>query len=47
MAELYTEMGLGVRKGVVQKDFIDHGSVVDGEIKLEEFASEFADKFKA
>lgn len=47
IAELYTEMGLGLRKGVVQKDFIEHGAVVDGEIKLEEFASEFADKFNA
>lgn len=45
MAELYTEMGRGIRTGVVQKDFIEHGSVVDGEIKLEEFAKEFAEKF--
>lgn len=45
MAELYTEMGLGIRKGVVQKDFIEHGSVVNGEIKLEDFAKEFAEKF--
>lgn len=47
MAELYTEMGRGIRDGVVQKDFIEHGSVVDGEIKLEEFAKEFAEKFNA
>lgn len=47
MAELYTEMGRGIRTGVVQKDFIEHGSVVDGEIKLEEFAKEFAEKFNA
>jgi uncharacterized protein YbjT (DUF2867 family) len=47
IAELYTEMGLGLRKGIVQKDFIEHGSVVDGEIKLEEFANEFADKFNS
>jgi uncharacterized protein YbjT (DUF2867 family) len=47
IAELYTEMGLGLRKGVVQKDFIEHGSVVDGEVKLEEFANEFAGKFNA
>lgn len=45
MAELYTEMGRGIRTGVVQKDFIENGSVVDGEIKLEEFAKEFAEKF--
>ncbi|MCX8525924.1 NAD(P)H-binding protein [Chryseobacterium formosus] len=47
MAELYTEMGLGIRKGVVQKDFIEHGSVVNGEVKLENFAKEFADKFNS
>ena len=47
MAELYTEMGRGIRTGIVQKDFIEHGSVVEGEIKLEEFAKEFADKFNA
>ncbi|WP_411811969.1 NAD(P)H-binding protein [Chryseobacterium scophthalmum] len=45
IAELYTEMGRGIRTGVVQKDFIEHGSVVDGKIKLEEFAKEFAEKF--
>ncbi|MFC3159439.1 Uncharacterized conserved protein YbjT, contains NAD(P)-binding and DUF2867 domains [Chryseobacterium arachidis] len=45
MAELYTEMGRGIRTGVVQKDFIEHGSEVSGEVKLEEFAKEFADKF--
>ncbi|MCA6069422.1 NAD(P)H-binding protein [Chryseobacterium sp. RG1] len=47
MAELYTEMGRGIRTGVVQKDFIEHGSVIDGKIKLEEFAKEFAGKFNA
>lgn len=47
IAELYTEMGRGIRTGVVQKDFIEHGSVIDGEIKLEEFAKEFAGKFNA
>lgn len=45
MAELYTEMGRGIRTGVVQKDFIEHGSMVNGETKLEEFAKEFAEKF--
>ncbi len=47
IAELYTEMGRGIRTGVVQKDFIEHGSVVNGEIKLEEFAKEFASKFNS
>ncbi|MGH1519790.1 NAD(P)H-binding protein [Chryseobacterium sp. JK1] len=45
MAELYVEMGLGMRKGVVQKDFIEHGSPVTGSIKLEDFAKEFSSKF--
>jgi len=45
IAELYTEMGLGLRKGIVQKDFIEHGSPVDGEVKLEDFAKEFAAKY--
>ncbi len=47
MAELYTEMGLGIRTGVVQKDFKEHGSAVDGVVKLEEFAKEFAFRFNS
>lgn len=47
MAELYVEMGRGMRTGVVQKDFIEHGSVVEGSTKLEDFAKEFAAKFQA
>lgn len=47
IAELYTEMGRGIRTGVVQKDFIEQGSVVEGVIKLEEFAKEFAEKFNS
>ncbi|MDQ0592759.1 uncharacterized protein YbjT (DUF2867 family) [Chryseobacterium ginsenosidimutans] len=46
IAELYTEMGRGLRTGVIQKDFIEHSSITDGKIKLEEFAKEFSDKFK-
>ncbi|UWX60422.1 NAD(P)H-binding protein [Chryseobacterium oranimense] len=45
MAELYVEMGRGMKTGVIQKDFIEQGSPVDGEIKLEDFAKEFASKF--
>lgn len=45
MAELYTEMGRGLRTDVVQKDFLEYGSPVEGETKLEEFAKEFALKF--
>lgn len=47
MAELYTEMGRGIRNGVVQKDFIEHGSIVTGNVKLEEFGKEFAKKFNS
>ncbi|KQS89173.1 NAD(P)H-binding protein [Chryseobacterium sp. Leaf394] len=47
MAELYTEMGSGIRTGVVQKDFIEHDSVIDGDIKLEEFGKEFAERFNS
>lgn len=42
MAKLYEEMGRGIRNGVVQKDFIEHGSPIGGETKLEDFAQEFA-----
>ena len=45
MAELYTEMGRGMRTGTIQKDFTEQGSPVDGETKLEDFAKEFASKF--
>ncbi|MDH6251081.1 uncharacterized protein YbjT (DUF2867 family) [Chryseobacterium sp. H1D6B] len=45
MAHLYVEMGKGIRTGVVQADFIEHGSPVDGKIKLEEFAKEFASQY--
>ncbi|GEJ45194.1 NAD(P)H-binding protein [Chryseobacterium sp. ON_d1] len=45
MAKLYVEMGRGIRTGVVQKDFIDHGSPVTGSVKLEEFAEEFSSRF--
>ena len=45
MANLYVEMGRGIRTGVVQKDFIDHGSPVTGSVKLEDFAKEFASQF--
>lgn len=45
MAELYVEMGLGMKTGTVQKDFIEHGSPVNGSVKLEDFAKEFASQF--
>ncbi|MEJ5106843.1 NmrA family NAD(P)-binding protein [Chryseobacterium sp. MYb328] len=45
MAELYVEMGLGMKTGTVQKDFIEHNSPVTGSTKLEDFAKEFASQF--
>lgn len=45
MAELYVEMGKGMRTGVIQKDFIEHGSPVTGSTKLEDFAKEFSSQF--
>jgi uncharacterized protein YbjT (DUF2867 family) len=47
MAKLYEEMGRGIRNGVVQKDFIEHGSPIVGETKLEDFAQEFAERFNS
>lgn len=45
IAKLYTEMGTALRKGIMQEDFIKNGSPVNGKIKLEDFAKEFAAKF--
>jgi NmrA-like family. len=47
IAELYTEMGRGIRTGVVQKDFIKHGSLTTGKTKLEDFAKEFANHYSS
>lgn len=45
IAELYTEMGTGIRNGTIAADFLNTKASIDGSIKLEEFAKEFADKF--
>ncbi|TJZ53286.1 NAD-dependent epimerase/dehydratase family protein [Sphingobacterium olei] len=45
IANLYTEMGTGIRTGKIQSDFIQYASQVTGQIKLEEFAKDFAAKF--
>lgn len=45
LAELFTEMGAGLRNGGILSNFETSGSPVDGKIKLEDFAKEFADKF--
>ncbi len=38
---LITEMGQGLRAGLITKDFFDKGGEVTGQIKLEQFAEEF------
>lgn len=45
VAGLYTEMGAGMRKGLIPADFQHRGSAIEGKIKLEDFAKEFAEKF--
>lgn len=45
MAGLYLEMGSGLRSGKIQEDFLSNKISVDGKIKLEDFAKEFAAKF--
>ncbi len=45
IAHLYAEMGSGFRSGRIQKDFIQQQAPVIGEVKLDDFAQEFAQKF--
>lgn len=45
IAELYTEMGAGLRSGKIQEDFLSTKAPVDGKTKLEDFAKEFASNF--
>lgn len=45
MAELYAEMGSGLRNGKIQEHFLSNQFPVDGKIKLEDFAKEFAAQF--
>lgn len=45
IAELYTEMGSGFRNGTIAAHFLSDYSAVEGRIKLEDFAKEFAAKF--
>ena len=45
MAGLYTEMGSGLRSGKIQHDFLSNTIAVEGKIKLEYFAKEFAARF--
>lgn len=45
IAGLYTELGIGFRQGKLTDDFVKSGSPVDGKVKLEDFAKEFAAAF--
>lgn len=45
IAELYTEMGAGLRSEEIQNHFISTKTSVDGKTKLEDFAKEFASNF--
>jgi len=45
MAGLYTEMGTGLRNETIAADFLNNDKTVQGKIKLEDFANEFASKF--
>jgi len=45
MANLYAEMGAGLRSGEIQHDFLSNKTAVEGKTKLEDFAKEFAVKF--
>jgi uncharacterized protein YbjT (DUF2867 family) len=47
MAKLYTEMGAGFRSGKLFSEYENSGSPVEGKIKLEDFAKEFAGAFEA
>ena len=45
IAGLYAEMGSGLRSGKISEHFLNGNFSVDGKIKLEDFAKEFAAKF--
>ena len=45
MAAMYTEMGSGLRSEKIAAHFLSNNFSVDGKIKLEDFAKEFAEKF--
>jgi uncharacterized protein YbjT (DUF2867 family) len=46
LAGLITELGQGVRAGIITKDFFDRGGIVTGHIKLESFAEEFKIRYQ-
>lgn len=45
IAKLYAEMGAGLRAGIIAEDFLKNNHTVDGKIKLEDFAKEYAANF--
>lgn len=45
IAQLYTEMGTGLRSGKIAEDFLKSNLAADGKTKLEDFAKQFASKF--
>ena len=47
MARNFTEMGTAIRSAILWKDFDATGGNIQGKIKLEEFAKEFAKRFQA
>jgi uncharacterized protein YbjT (DUF2867 family) len=46
LAGLITELGQGVRAGIVMKDFFAKGGQATGKIKLEQFAEEFGSRYE-
>lgn len=46
LAGLITEMGEGVRKGIITKDFFENGGDVVGKIKLADFVNEFKERYE-
>lgn len=43
---LITEMGQGVRKGIITRDFMAQGGITTGKISLSEFVSEFKARYE-
>jgi uncharacterized protein YbjT (DUF2867 family) len=46
LAGLITELGQGVRAGIITKDFFDKGAHVSGKTKLKQFAEEFKNRYQ-
>ncbi len=45
IAQLYTDMGAGLRAGKIQAHFVQTGAAIAGKTKLEDFAKEYAQAF--